>query len=104
MIITVLVAIISYAVIIFDDTVLDIVKDFIALEVVEILDKFFYQEYDGNREVCKMIIINSDYHEILTVQTTTSRDSANVNDIENAEAHPDRFVIDPATVWIKKIR
>ena len=79
MIITVIIAIISYAVIIFDNTVLDIVKDFVALEIVALLDTFFYQEYDGNREVCKMIIINPEYHEILQVQTTTSRDSSNLS-------------------------
>ena len=103
-IITVLIAIISYAVIIFDNTVLDIVKDFVALEIVALLDTFFYQEYDGNREVCKMIVTNPDYHEILKVQTTTSRDSSSLNEIDGDETHPDRFVLDSATEWIQKIR
>ena len=83
---------------------LDIVKDFVALEIVALLDTFFYQEYDGNREVCKKIVLNSDYHEILKVQTTTSRDVSNFLEVDNDEAHPDRFVLDSATQWIQKVR
>ena len=68
-----LVAVISYFVIIFDTTVLDIVKDFVALEVISQLDEYFFVEYDEEKEKCKKILANTEYHEILTIQTTTSQ-------------------------------
>ena len=53
-----LVAVISYFVIIFDTTVLDIVKDFVALEVISQLDEYFFVEYDEEKEKCKQIVAN----------------------------------------------
>ena len=45
-IITVLVAVISYFVIIFAETELDIVKDFLALLVIAEVDSLFFNEYE----------------------------------------------------------
>ena len=73
-IICLLVAIISYFVIVFDDTIIDIVKDFLALQVVSEFDDYFFIEYVESKEVCKQFVKNEDYHKILEIQTTTSSD------------------------------
>lgn len=75
-IINALVAIISYFVITFDDTIIDAVKDFLALQVVSDLAKYFFNEYVKEREPCKKLIKEAgeeDSFKLLEIQVTTSR-------------------------------
>ena len=89
-IVTVLVALISYAVIVFSPTIIEMVKDFLALQVIRELDDFFFEEYVTSREVCKQVMLKERHHGIFKVETTTSN---------RARTH-DTFVHDPATTWI----
>ena len=98
-IICLLVAIISYFVIVFDDTIIDIVKDFLALQVVSEFDDYFFIEYVESKEICKQFVKNEDYHKILEIQTTTSSDVQT-----NEQSNIDRFVHDGATNWVNFMR
>ena len=71
-IITVLVAVISYFVIVFSTSIIDMVKDFLALQVIRQLDDFFFEEYVTSREVCKQVMERNKHHGIFRVETTTS--------------------------------
>ena len=68
----VLVAVISYLVIAYQNTIIDIVKDFLALYVVSQFDDFFFIEYVQSKEVCKQIVMEEQYHGILQIETTSS--------------------------------
>ena len=94
MLINLLVAVISYFVIVFADNVLDIVKDFLALQVISQLENLFFMEYVMNREICKQILLDEKYHDLFKVQSTTSSD---------VKEH-DKFIHDPATEWVNKMR
>ena len=85
-------AIISYFIIVFDDTVLDIVKDFLALRIIADFDNLFFHEYVKEREICKQIVLDEDCHGILQIQTTTT--SRQLTDEQ------DQFVFDEATNWV----
>lgn len=52
-VITLGVAVLSYFVIVFSGTVIEIVKDFLALQVISQLDDYFFIEYVRSREICK---------------------------------------------------
>lgn len=59
-IMSLLVAIISYFVIIFAESEIDIVKDFLALQVIAQLGGLFFEEYVVHRELCKKIVCKAD--------------------------------------------
>jgi len=66
------VAIISYFVITFDETVTDAVMDFLALQVISDLAKHFFVEYMKSAELCKRIVLEDCYNGLCEIQTTTS--------------------------------
>ena len=79
------VAIISYFVIIYDETVLDIILDFLALTVIAELSEYFFQEYVTSNEICKTIINDKEnegsekWDGLFTIETTTSTEARSGN-------------------------
>ena len=49
--ITIMVTVINYFVIIFSPSIIDIVKDFLAIKVISELDDYFFSEHTGKDEV-----------------------------------------------------
>ena len=100
-IITCLVSIISFFVIIFETTVLDIVKDFLALLVISQLDDYFFAEYQESKEICKAVVKKEDYQGMLEVEVTTSKDAKRRLERDD---HPDKFVLSKSVEWINFMR
>jgi len=51
-----IVTIISYFIIIFNDDIIEIVKDFLAIEVISALDDYFFSEHIDKSEVSRKVI------------------------------------------------
>ena len=80
---------------------LEIVKDFLALEIIANFDTYFFTEYVESRELTKKIVKNPDNYEgLLHVQTTTSYAADHGTHVENE----DKWQHDDATDWINYMR
>ena len=60
-----LVALISYFAIIFAETEIDVVKDFLALKVIADIDQLFFMEYVEHHELCKQIVCDEEKWSVL---------------------------------------
>lgn len=73
--IVLVVTIISYFIIIFNDDIIEIVKDFLAIEVIAALDDYFFSEHLDRSEVARRVISDEQLQEVLKIETTTSHEA-----------------------------
>ena len=99
--IVVLVTVINYFIIILNDDIVDIVKDFLAVKVIAELDDYFFLEHTTSSEVCKQIILDEDLQgELLKIETTTSRDAL----IPDDKPHFNAYEHAEDNMWLKNVK
>ena len=99
--ITFAVTLINYFVIIFQNEILDIVKDFLAIKVISELDNetLFYIEHKGRKEISNLLVTDEALQEVLEIETTTSRDAKLVD----GEDHINKFKLKEDANWVIRI-
>ena len=75
--IIILVTLLNYFTIVSAESVIDVVMNFLALEVIAQLDDYFFVAH-GNSELGKVMVLNADeqYSDLYKIEVTTSTDAA----------------------------
>ena len=100
-VITFSVTLINYFVIIFQNQILDIVKDFLAIKVISELDNetLFYIEHKGRKEISHLLVSDEALQGVLEIETTTSRDAKPVEGKDNVN----KFIRKKDADWVTRI-
>lgn len=99
----IVVTFLNYFTIIDATTVIDVVMNFLALEVIADLDDIFFAVHSGD-EIGVQMVLNEDglYDKLLTIETTTS-DDAEINDRDPDLEGINKFELSSASEWYEQL-